>query len=595
MNLLSAHLTLLTALVAAASLGAADSAVIKAPLHGTVDANVVGTAFATLRAQKSELIISARNLAPSHSFAIEVGGIIEGSVVTDKNGRASIRFQTGARKNLPVLDFDPRDQLLRLLDNGTSVLEGVVSGRAEDDGIVMAEHAELSRDDAPASARASVTYTAAKNGRRVFRVDLSNLTDGPAKVLVNGIERGELELHGKHGVALFESSPSRPGALPLDFDPRGSLVDIVVDGKVLFTGKAETEARGVNVASPSVSRVPIASTGADPDGSASATLRIDDRARKHFSVEVEDVPAGAYDLAVDGSTVGTIQVVAVADRTKGEIEFTADDNGIEIPLTFDPVGKTLTIRQGATTFFESVFDPNTTGIGLPQPEPPSELSENLTSSGLDPDASAQARYAVDDRGRHKFSVEIEDVAAGSYTLAIAGVTRGTITAQTVAGKVKGEIEFDSESEGGHNLLKFDPRGQTIEISSSAGIFFSHLFGNGSSTGGIAVTPFDDEVALLSTGASPRGEAKAELQQKATGELSFDVELKDVPEGAYELLVGGVVRTTINVTAENSGTRGRATFETEQKTGTLPLDFEVRGQEIIVRQGGTTFFSRTFPS
>jgi hypothetical protein len=46
-------------------------------LHPEADADAVGTVRATLREDKSELIISARNLTPSQMFDVEVDGIIE--------------------------------------------------------------------------------------------------------------------------------------------------------------------------------------------------------------------------------------------------------------------------------------------------------------------------------------------------------------------------------------------------------------------------------------------------------------------------------------------------------------------------------------
>ena len=204
---------------------------------------------------------------------------------------------------------------------------------------------------------------------------------------------------------------------------------------------------------------------------------------------------------------------------------------------------------------------------------------------------------MDARGRHKFSVEIEDVAAGASTLTVGGVVRGTINATLVAGKVKGELEFESKLEPGHKLLNFDPRGQTIEISSAAGVFFSHLFGSGSGgpTGGTSgtVTPFDVTVALTSSGADSNATAKAEY--KRDGDLSFEVELEDLAVGSYDLLVGGVVRGSISVVNGSKGTRGKLQFESEPKPGQPTLNFEVAGQEIFVQQGATVFFTRTFPT
>ncbi|MEA3209193.1 MAG: hypothetical protein QOE70_2250 [Chthoniobacter sp.] len=597
MNKQTFLLTALTSLVVPSALFAADAAAIKAPLHATGDPDATGVVMATLKPKKSELIIQANNLVASHSYAIEVAGIVEGMATTDSNGRAKVRFAVPAVNNVLLLDFDPRGQSVRILDGAVSVLEGVISGSGEDNSAVMDERADLAAVNAPAKARAQARYTVTAKGRRTFRVDLANLTDGPFKVLVNGVERGEVTLHGKAGLALFDSAPVRPGVLALDFDPRGAVVDVVTGATVIFSGTMEAKAGGVNVASPSVNRVAIPSTGADPDGTATARLRIDKRARKHFSVEVENIPAGNYDLYVEGAGVGTIAVVAVTGGTEGEVEFTnGDDDPSELPLTFDPAGKTLTIAQGVTKFFEGEFDPNVTGSGTPAPESPSQLDEALASTGLDADASAEARHEVDAQGRHKFSVEIEDLAAGAYTLTVGGVARGTINAKLVAGKVKGEIEFESENESGHRLLDFDPRGQTLEISSSTGVFFSHLLGSGSAgPGGTAVTPFDLIVPLISSGADADATAKAEYQQKENGERCLEVETEDLAVGAYDLLVGGLVRGTINVAAASHGTRGKLEFDTESGAGRLALNFEVAGQEVVIRQGATQFFSRTFPT
>jgi hypothetical protein len=106
-------------------------------------------------------------------------------------------------------------------------------------------------------------------------------------------------------VAVFDSTPRGTSEL-LDFDPRGSEVDIMGDDRIVFSGEVAAQVPGVNVAFPSPIRLAIPSTGIDADGTASARLRSDNRARKHFSVEVENVPTGAYDLLADGAKVGTI-------------------------------------------------------------------------------------------------------------------------------------------------------------------------------------------------------------------------------------------------------------------------------------------------
>ena len=203
---------------------------------------------------------------------------------------------------------------------------------------------------------------------------------------------------------------------------------------------------------------------------------------------------------------------------------------------------------------------------------------------------------MDSQGRHKFTVEIEKVALGNYNLTVAGTVRGSIRAVSTTSGVVGEIEFDSKVEPGHLALNFDPRGQLVEISSAAGKFFSHILGSGSAAGsGGTVVPFDISLPLISTGADANASAKAGLKRKVTGELSFEVEVEDVNAGAYDLVVGGMVRGTLTVVADGNGTRGKVEFDTEPGAGKLPLTFTVAGQIIVIRQGATVFFERTFPA
>lgn len=113
----------------------------------------------------------------------------------------------------------------------------------------------------------------------------------------------------------------------------------------------------------------VASTGLDADGSARARWRLDDRCRQDFAVELQDVPVGAYELAVAGVVRGRIAVaVDATGRTRGEIEFEAagDDTPHALPLDFDPVGAVLEIRGAAGIYFADVFD-GVAGAATPAP------------------------------------------------------------------------------------------------------------------------------------------------------------------------------------------------------------------------------------
>ena len=93
----------------------------------------------------------------------------------------------------------------------------------------------------------------------------------------------------------------------------------------------------------------------------------------------EDVPLGAYELRVGGVARGTITVVNAGTEIQGEIEFDTDpDEPGELPLTFDPRGKTLEVVQGATVFFSSTLGG---GGGPGVCTPPTETEVPLLNVG----------------------------------------------------------------------------------------------------------------------------------------------------------------------------------------------------------------------
>jgi hypothetical protein len=580
-------------------LWAANSSLIQSPLSNTgVDPDAAGRAHCSLTEKSSELIVSVSKLTANTGYQIEVGGILEGTFTTNRSGAANVRFRAPNAGRYSALDFDPRGQQLRVLSGDQSVLEATLSGPGETAGAVTVERINL-RGATGVTGKAEAEYRLDRAGRRTFKVELSRVTPGtsPIELYVGGIRRGAFPANRLLSRIRFAASSTDPAVLPLDFDPRGLVVDVVRDGVVIFSSPVAAVARGVNVASPRLTKAAIPSTGADADGKAEAKLLIDAHARKHFSVEVENVPDGDYDLLVDGATVAQIVVSSGAEGSKGEVEFTTgEDNADELPLNFDPAGKILTVSQSGTVFFQGVFTPDTdSGLGTPKPEAASESEESITSTGLDTDGKAKAKYRVDDKGRHRFSVEVEDVPAGAYSLVVAGTVRGGIRVVSTGDGAEGELEFTSNAERGKRPLNFDPRGQLVEIVSASGTFFSKVLGSGPGAAGPATAPLKISVPLLSTVSGSSARAKAELKRKATGELRFAVDLENAEPGSYEVLVGDIVRGTLVVVSDEGGTRGDLEFEASPEEDQLPLDFDVAGRAVVISKDGAVLFSRVFPS
>jgi hypothetical protein len=683
---------LLALMLVPAALHAANSSTVRSPLTNTgVDDDASGSVLSILQTKRSSFTVELSGLAPSQSYQFKVGDLVETEFAPDNNGRARLRFATDPRGNRLLLDFDPRNKTVAVLDeNAAVVLQAVISGAGEPAAAVVDERANLTAADA-ATGIGTARYVADKKGRREFQIAVRNVSGTGDHLFVNGIDRGELLLRRGSGRISLRSE-AHEGETALNFDPRGGLIEIIDEaGQVQLTGKLEARARGVNFATRSTRAGAIASTGVDPDGHAEAKLRTNADATRDFSVEIEDVPEGTYELLVGGVVRGSIVVTARTDGgTQGEIEFTksSDDSGDELALDFDPVDATITIRQGTTVFFEGVFNPTTGLPGTPAPGVVETIQETLASTGLDPDASAEAEFASQAGGEVEFEVEIENVDPGDYQLVVGGTQRGVISAQLVEGRVRGKLKFEAGDDrvrsarrhgsddgggddrgggsggsggsgtggggaddpagddrggatggggaddpagddhggaiggggaddpvgddhggsastgsgGGDNVprlpLRFDPRGQLIEIKNASGTFFSHLFGDGSATpgtGGGATVPGVITIALFNSGADDNATAKAEFKRDERGRESFEVEVEDLDAGSFEVLVDGVVRGTIQIEPASDGTRGRIKFDDEPAADEAPLDFDPLGAVITIRKDGVTFFQRSFPS
>jgi hypothetical protein len=585
------------ALVAAASAALAhDSSVVRLPLQNTgVDSDATGAIVSVLKPKSSFFSVKATRLTPGQSYTLTVADLPEASVTANSKGRVALTFATPAKGNRLLLDFDPRGQRVALSDGTNAVLAAVVSGADEPTGSRVDERADLTRLAGAGEAKAR--YHVLANGRRFFIVKLERVTGTNWSLYVNGIWRGDIHALGRETTVIFDTQPPSPNRRLLDFDPRGQVIDLAQGGDLMFSGKLEAKAGNVNVATPSVARLLIPSTGADADGTARAKVRVESDARRKFSVELEDVPAGAYELLVNDVLHGAITVAATADGTEGEIEFSSrEDDGDELPLTFDPTNSTFTVQSGGTVYFQGRLTGSGGGSG--SNEPPVRIEENLASTRLDPDADGDAKFEIDDRGRRKFSVEIEDVAVGAYELWVGGVKRGTIRAALQATQVEGEIEFEDDDDNDHLPLNFDPRGQLIEVKSAAGVFFSHLFGLGPADGGTNTTlvmPLRLEVPLFNLGVAANASAKAEFKRDDRGRRGFEVEIEDAPLGNYTLRVGGAAVGTISVLATAGGTEGRIEFEDDDDDGHPPLTFDPLGISITVSREGVDYFQRTFPT
>jgi uncharacterized protein YheU (UPF0270 family) len=205
--------------------------------------------------------------------------------------------------------------------------------------------------------------------RTEFSVEAEDLADGSYRILVGGVDRGELVVSLGVGETEFRS-PVEAGKVLLTFDPRGQVVEVHDShGAVLTSGDASFGGGDDNGGDDNGGddnggdldfgtldiEVELTNTGVYPLASGDAKLEPRDD-RTDFSVEIEDVPVGSYTLRIGGNTVGTIKVIQLQDGSvEGELEFRNPVEPGKVLLDFDPRGQQIDVLEGNTVIMETLF------------------------------------------------------------------------------------------------------------------------------------------------------------------------------------------------------------------------------------------------
>ncbi|HKL50547.1 MAG TPA: hypothetical protein VJ908_05225 [Wenzhouxiangellaceae bacterium] len=200
-----------------------------------------------------------------------------------------------------------------------------------------------------------------------------------------------------------------------------------------------------------------------------------------FEVEIEQVPAGEFELQVGGESRGLITVVDTGTGS-GEIEFRSPAGDDQLLLDFDPRDQIIDVLLGGQVVLtalapeEGDFPGNPPAFDLPI-RGTLELELELVNEGVFADGEAGAEFEMR-KNRAEFEIEVSDIPAGTYPVFIGGINQADITVQEDdMGETGGDLEF-AFPYGGVEPLDFDPRGQSIEIFEGATLLFSGQFPEG---------------------------------------------------------------------------------------------------------------------
>jgi hypothetical protein len=319
-----------------------------------------------------------------------------------------------------------------------------------------------------------------------------------------------------------------------------------------------------------------------------------------LEIDARDLPAGDYEVVVNDVVLGALKMEADDDRTEGEQEFETNPNDDdELPLPFDPAGLPVSLRRGGVVYFAGT---------VPNTPPPGDLSgvtgagEIALTRGESTPAGARATAAVEfeQSAAHELEVEVHGLPVGTYDVLVGDAVRGRI-AITEAGQSR-RLQFKTEADDEDEIpLDFPVGGAPIAIVAGGGTLFfgtlpaapnGGLEGDGDDNGG-----GEPVVAGLVRGAglSSEAEAEVEIQFGVAGPVGLEVEVEEIPAGAYEFVIGGEVRGVLSVADGGNGPRGTLRFEVlPNDPGEVLLDFAAAGQPVVIRQGERVFFSGTAP-
>jgi hypothetical protein len=326
--------------------------------------------------------------------------------------------------------------------------------------------------------RASGWILLQMNGQRsVLRLRVRNLDpESEYLLLADDLERARLTTDASGNGTLLLRHPPPAGGHALDFDPRGKRIS-VSDGsqdRLSAVVSGPLEPRRIQVME--YAGIPPSDPGAG--GRAQASYRTVPMWTRIFSVALEDVASGDYQILVDGDPVGEVEADA---RGSATIRFCASSHprrrcpgpwrGLGPPgspsrvwetLDFEPRGAQVeVVRDGEVAF----AGPMRARVALPQEAHCPEMDIQVDLIPAFGFGSGDAAFTSEDGGcDHEFRVAARNLPAAPYELWVADTIVGTLWVRSLVGGLMGELRFDTHPDEPDELpLDFDPRGQPIEV------------------------------------------------------------------------------------------------------------------------------------
>lgn len=310
---------------------------------------------------------------PEGAYEFMVNGVPVAQIQAEATGEGVIGILEFSSRNddsdeLP-LTFDPSTAVFTIRKTGVDYFHGrlvIASGGKDTDKEPDPDSIkeDLVSTGFDPNAKGTVEFKRKKSGDATFRIDTKNASLGTFTVWVGGIERGTFKAevtynqgYGSRGSSKKEIKGSIDFETdrrknPLDFDPRGQLVEIGEVGETTAILFSQIFGATRGPARPVICRLPLFSRGTVPGAIAKMEFKRDEQGVKLFKVSLESALPGTYALLIGGKQHALIQVPNTAGGSGGVIEFDDIPSAGQHLLDFDPRGAAISIVRDGEVCFE---------------------------------------------------------------------------------------------------------------------------------------------------------------------------------------------------------------------------------------------------
>ncbi len=319
------------------------------------DGNAQGRLRHELKAGERRFDLEVEHL-DAGAYQLLVSGMPVAEFTTD-GLETEIEFQDPVESGKVLLNFEPLGAQVDVVSGGEVYLTAVMpaagtgapskgkqgaqdTGKKNGDGLLVVL---LNTGLVPAANGKAQLET---SGETEFEVEFEDAPAGDYELLVGGIVRGGTSAVGGAGEFRFSTAPGAGEEL-LDFEVQGQLVAITDGVDTLLSTVFPVSVQAAlgtwkkEIHDAARVKVNLVASGADLD--TRGVLDWKDKASKDtLVVSVFDLPAGSYDLLVDGVPHDDVLVVTKADG-KAKVTFDTQPKGSKLLLDFVVAGAVVQV------------------------------------------------------------------------------------------------------------------------------------------------------------------------------------------------------------------------------------------------------------